>query len=222
MNPPDYSVLTRQIQAFFDQRADAWDAQVCPQHVPRLTSLIQYLNIPNNVVILDVGSGSGVLLPILAPCESNGRFIVPIDISFHMLRVAKKRMDYNRDMTKWLQTDAMHLPFYDETFDWIICNSVFPHFIDQQAVLSELTRVLRYGGSLVVCHSQSREAINKFHRSHGGLVGGHELPEKSVMERMLIESGLGNVRYENTDDHYLLHAMRCRSQMARNYSILSS
>ncbi len=211
MNTLDYSALTQQIQAFFDERADAWDAQVCPQHVPRLTAMIQYLDIPPNADILDVGSGSGVLLPILAPCESNGRFIVPIDMSFQMLRVAKNRMDYNRELTKWLQTDAMRLPFYDETFDWIICNSVFPHFIDQQAAISELTRVLRYGGSLVVCHSQSREAINEFHRSHGGMIGGHELPDKAVMEQLIAKSGLNTVRYENADDHYLLHAMRGRS-----------
>jgi ubiquinone/menaquinone biosynthesis C-methylase UbiE len=125
-----------------------------------------------------------------------------------MLKYAAIRDGHANDSIACLQADAMTLPLRSASFDWVICNSVFPHFLDQEACARELSRMLAPGGSFVVCHSQSREAINAFHRSHGGLIGGHELPEEPEMRDMLRKADLETTRYENEEDHYLLVAKK--------------
>ncbi|HPO12218.1 MAG TPA: class I SAM-dependent methyltransferase [Candidatus Hydrogenedentes bacterium] len=200
--------MTQKIRTFFDNLAAEWDQSTCPQHSERLKTLVHRLNIPLQAKILDVGSGTGVLLPLLAPPEQYQRWVVAIDLAFLMMRAARRRTDCAQRRVLCVQTDVLTPPFRPETFDWVICNSVFPHFLDQQACLHQLAWVLRPGGAFVVCHTQSREAINEFHRSKGGLIGGHELPDMKDMELLFHRAGLHVQIHENTPEYYLITARK--------------
>jgi len=198
--------IQRRIQAFFDDLAGRWDSIVNQQHAPKLCAIVERLGIPKVARILDVGTGTGVLLPFLAPQAISGRRVTAVDLSFEMLRRAAQHPDINRRAVSLAQADATGLPFAPDVFDWVLCNSVFPHFSDQPACVRELARVLRPGGRLMICHSQSRKAINELHHSHGGIIGGHELPAKPVMIRMMTAAGLEVNTFESTETHYLLVA----------------
>lgn len=73
-----------------------------------------------------------------------------------------------------LQTDAMKLPFADDTFDKIICSEVLEHIPDYQAVIKEIERILKPGGHFVasvprywpekICWAFSDE----YHANEGG------------------------------------------------------
>jgi len=204
----EHAAVNRRIRDFFDRLAGDWDATVCPQHGPRLTTLTRTLPIPADARILDVGTGTGVMLPLLASLDGTGRMVTGIDLSFEMVRMAARRADCAPGAATCAQADAMALPFAADSFDWIICNSVFPHFVDQQACVNELARTLKSGGGFVVCHSQSREAINAFHQSRGGLIGGHQLPAEDGMRAIMANAGLRVTRYEDAGDHYLLLAAK--------------
>ncbi len=208
MTPAALTDMTKKIRTFFDNLAAEWEQSTCPEHPERLKTMIQRLNIPPRARILDVGSGTGVLLPLLAPTPANERVVMAIDLAFGMMREARHRPDCAHDHVLCLQTDVLALPFPPESFDWVICNSVFPHFLDQEACVRQLARVLRPGGAFVVCHTQRREAINEFHRSKGGLIGGHELPEMKAMESMMNRAGFQVDVHENTSCHYLLWARK--------------
>ena len=204
----EHNEVNRAIISFFDQLAERWDAIVCSQHAERLGCLIERLAIPPQSRILDVGSGTGVLLPFLtSPCCAN-RFVVPMDLSFNMIKNAVARSMKLAPSIACVQGDASCLPFGKGVFDWIVCNSVFPHFQDQAACVDQLAAALIPGGYFVVCHSQSRETINTFHRSHGGLIGGHELPEETPMKGLMSNANLTVKVYEDCDDHYLLVAVK--------------
>ena len=208
MSTHEYSEVNRAIKSFFDQLAERWDTTVCPQHAERLGRLIKRLAIPPQSCILDVGSGTGVLLPFLtSPCCAN-RFVVSMDLSINMLQYSAARATEFSHFVACVQGDATCLPFGKGVFDWIVCNSVFPHFHDQATCVCQLTEALVPGGSFVVCHSQSRETINTFHRSHGGLIGGHELPEETPMKMLMTDADLTVTVYEDCDDHYLLVAVK--------------
>jgi SAM-dependent methyltransferase len=49
-----------------------------------------------------------------------------------------------------VQGDALRLPFADDTFDKIICSEVLEHIGDDAGAISELTRVLKPGGTIAV------------------------------------------------------------------------
>ena len=63
-------------------------------------------------------------------------------------RVAQEK--HGIEGISWVQGDAAVLPFPDEAFSLIICSAAFHHFADPAKVLSEMTRVCRPGGHVVV------------------------------------------------------------------------
>lgn len=109
--------------------------------------------------ILEIGCGTGRLLPDLARAVGPLGRIQAVDISEAMLRVARKRVRHScADNVTILQADARHLPFTDGSFDGLYA-SFFLELLDKpdvQQVLAECRRVLRPDGRLVVVAS-SRE-----------------------------------------------------------------
>ncbi|HOH31927.1 MAG TPA: methyltransferase domain-containing protein, partial [Candidatus Hydrogenedentes bacterium] len=97
-------------------------------------------------------------------------------------------------------------PFRKGVFDWVFCNSCFPHFEDQRGACDVMAGLLCPGGRLVICHSESREAINALHRSVGGIVGGHELPDDGTFRTMVRRAGLVLESLEDREDAFLLIA----------------
>ena len=142
----------------------------------RLREIVAGLTIAPGAAVLDVGCGTGVLLPLLRERNGNGH-VVALDLSGEML----KRALGKGQPAIYVQGDAESLPLPEGIFDWVICNAVFPHFSDKSRALGELRRVLRAGGHLVICHTASRQAINEFHRSVGGVVAHDAIPGEGEM-----------------------------------------
>jgi ubiquinone/menaquinone biosynthesis C-methylase UbiE len=75
--------------------------------------------------------------------KSRARWLVGVDPDLEALRD-------NRSCDLRLKADTSALPFADGSFDFVTSNMVFEHVEDPQAILREIRRVLRRGGSLVV------------------------------------------------------------------------
>lgn len=86
-----------------------------------------------------------------------------------------------------LMANGMHLPFDDETFDVAFCGCVFPHvgvvgdsfkvsdryWQDRLAVASEMTRVVKRGGSIFVSSPNRLFPVDLF---HGRPIGSYKPP----------------------------------------------
>ena len=184
---------------FFDEIAVRWDVSEVEETHTRLREIVTGLGIEPGSAVLDVGSGTGVLSPLLLEATDGEGQIVALDLSGEMLRRAQAKGHPDA----YVQGDVQRLPFPAETFDWVICNAVFPHFPDKQRALGEASRVLREGGRLAICHTASRQAINEFHRSVGGVVAHDTIPDEKAMRQLLREAGLGGVRVWDEPDRYL-------------------
>lgn len=189
---------------FFDQAAANWDALEVGETYARLREIMAGLSIGPGATVLDVGCGTGVLFPALLEKVGRDGHIVALDISGEML----KRAQAKGYPVECVQSDAQRLPLKDGTFDWVVCNAVFPHFPDKLRALAEIRRVLRAGGWLLICHTASRQAINEFHRSVGGVVAHDTIPDEKAMRQLLREAGLGEVRVWDEPDRYLVLACR--------------
>ena len=92
-----------------------------------------------------------------------------------------------------VQGDALHLPFPDGSFDRVICSEVLEHIPNDVAVMRELARVLRPGGTMAITVPRfGPELINwalsdEYHNVPGGHI---RIYRRSVLNERLASTGL--------------------------------
>lgn len=102
--------------------------------------------------VLDIGTGSGIVaIEAAKRMNANGR-IVGVDLSRQMLTQAAlhARDTPGRDRIALTETDAEHLPFANATFDCVVSLFALLHFPNPSQALSEMRRVLKPNGRLVL------------------------------------------------------------------------
>lgn len=109
-------------------------------------SFTEFLNLSGDEIILEVGSGLGLLSCDIEKYLPNG-YIVGIEYSSKQLEVAKENIGSN---VYFCQGDAHILPFKDNQFDIVFCRYVLEHVVNPIQVLQEMKRVLRLGGKIFV------------------------------------------------------------------------
>lgn len=198
--------MTEELRQFFNEKARIWDQLMEPETRERLAEIIKELAIKPGSRVLDVGTGTGVLLPFLVETVGPTGSIVALDIAEEMLaRARAKNGDRN---IEYVLGDITSTPFQEGTFDEIICNNTFPHLRDKPGALREMARILRPGGRVVICHPKSREAVNELHRSIGGVVANDLLPEDGEMRKLLEENGFVQISITNSPERYLVTACK--------------
>jgi malonyl-CoA O-methyltransferase len=101
--------------------------------------------LPNrtDITVVDLGSGTGFFTDILA---SKYQQTIGVDISSKMLTFAQE----NRSKEiSWLEADAYHLPFQDNTIDVIYSNLVIQWCDHLDILVKEIMRVLKPGGLFI-------------------------------------------------------------------------
>jgi ubiquinone/menaquinone biosynthesis C-methylase UbiE len=97
--------------------------------------------------VLEVAAGSGAVTRALAPLLGGQSTYVVTDLNGAMLHRAKRYHDDDR--LKWLEANALSLPFNDDSFDVVLCQFGVMFFPDRRKGFSEALRVLRPGGRFV-------------------------------------------------------------------------
>ena len=94
--------------------------------------------------ILDLAAGTGTSSK---PFADAGALVVPADLSLGMLQVGKQR---EPDLA-FVNADALALPFADGAFDAVTISFGLRNVEDTAAAVTELRRVTRPGGRVVIC-----------------------------------------------------------------------
>lgn len=112
---------------------------------------LELLRIGPGSSVLDVGCGTGVLLPALAELVGSGGRVVGLDYSPDLLVKARERV---RDagceaVVELVEGNAVDLPFEGGAFDAAHVERVLIHVPDADAAIREMRRVVRPGGWVV-------------------------------------------------------------------------
>ena len=123
--------------------AAVYDRVAAPlQFEPPGRDLVRILQPSLRDLVLDVGTGTGVVAASAASRVRTPGRVVAVDASIEMLRLAR------RATTSVLAAASPGLPFRDALFDVVTAGFVVSHFADCAAGLADLVRVCRPGGRI--------------------------------------------------------------------------
>jgi len=134
--PPDYyqkSIKVNPLQWFWHHR--------------RFKNISQLIE-PVEGEILDIGSADGTFTEVIVN-HSKAAKVIGIDILESSVKYANKRFKKDKRM-EFLVADAQYLPFKKNRFQAVFCLEALEHIFDPQKVLSEIKRVLKPNGYLII------------------------------------------------------------------------
>lgn len=189
---------------FFNDRAEHWDNTVRNNDPLKLREMASRLKIEMDNRVLDVGTGTGVFIPYIAQKLNGHGNIICMDYAINMLLKAEGKNKLN-----YVCAEIETLRFKSHIFDVATCYSTFPHFHDKPKALRNLSKLLKNDGTLYICHTASKEAINEIHRNIPGFED-HLLPENDTIKQLLGDAGFSNISIEDNNNYYLVTAKNQR------------
>jgi ubiquinone/menaquinone biosynthesis C-methylase UbiE len=141
------NVFKKKSTNYFNKKAAVYDQSSSMRISPDLMSVLlnKLTSYPQPYSLLDIGCGTGVMLAQL-PNRINAS-LAGLDISPEMLAVARKKIDGEVDLRIG---DSESLPWKPATFDVVICTLSFHHYPNPGQALSEMRRVLKPGGMVLL------------------------------------------------------------------------
>src|SRR5713226_6479271 len=115
-----------------------------------------------NARVLDLCCGTGDMAFALRRAGPDSH-ITGADFSHAMLVLASAKSSSDRPV-KWIEADALQLPFPDQSFDLVTSAFGFRNLADYDAGLREIRRVLRPGGEIGILEcSEPAGLLGKFY-----------------------------------------------------------
>ncbi|GAA0101078.1 methyltransferase domain-containing protein [Paraclostridium bifermentans] len=191
---------------FFNQIAKEWDS-IIEVNEEKINTLLSKLNITDNSKVLDIGTGTGVLIPFLKSLNPNG-YIKGVDISSEMLNVAREKFR-NIEKVSFELVDV-EKDVINETYDSIVLYSMFPHLKDKTNTIKKLVeKNLEKSGQLIIAHSNSRTFLNNMHKEKNEFVSEDRLISVTDQRYLFEKVGLKVVDAFEDNEIYYLVIKRC-------------
>lgn len=111
------------------------------------------LDIDKESVVLDAGSGTGIVTLALHQAGFRPKKTIAFDLSRNSLKIAVEQAQKERNVDDKniiaIQGNILRLPFEDNTFDIVLSSGVL-EYVPLDDGLKEFARVLKKGGKLVL------------------------------------------------------------------------
>ena len=143
-------------QTFYDRIADVHNLAMKLNGYQKsvakfLTSL--NLNLDSESLVLDAGSGTGIVTLGFQSTGYRPKKTVALDLSFNSLKVSQEQFEKDRGADasniETVQGNILELPFPDATFDLVLTCGVL-EYVPLDAGLREMARVMKSGSKLVL------------------------------------------------------------------------
>jgi SAM-dependent methyltransferase len=100
--------------------------------------------------VLDVACGTGIVARLAAPRVGPAGQVVGLDVNAAMLAVARAQPAPDGCAIEWLEGNARALTFPPQAFDVVLCQQGLQFMPDSALVVTQMQRVVRSGGRLVI------------------------------------------------------------------------
>lgn len=164
------------IKEFFNGFAPRWDNEPIAD-IEIINTILDNAKICENIDVLDVGCGTGVMFPFYL--ERNVNSITAIDLSPEMVKIAKSKFP----QADVICDDAENIIF-DKQFDVVMIYNAFPHFPKPEKLIENLSKALKSGGRISIAHGMSKKELDEIHMKSAGRVS-NILPESDELAEIL-------------------------------------
>jgi ubiquinone/menaquinone biosynthesis C-methylase UbiE len=150
----DVAVTRKKTQSFYDRIADVHNFALKLNGYRR--SVAKYLRsldleVGPDSVVLDAGSGTGIVTMSLLDSGFRPKRVVAFDLSYNSLRISREQFAKKKRYSniEGVQGNILTLPFDENTFDMVMTCGVL-EYVNLDDGLKELSRVLKPNGKLVL------------------------------------------------------------------------
>ncbi|MCW4046984.1 MAG: class I SAM-dependent methyltransferase [Candidatus Bathyarchaeota archaeon] len=187
---------------YFNASAATWDQRYQNRELTDfIGQLVSTFNLKPGQKVLDVGTGTGILIPYLLKAVGPTGHVMAVDYAEKMVEICKAKYASVPNVSLGIQR-AENLDFPPESFDAVTCFGLFPHLENKEAALKQLNRVLKPGGKLIIAHALSSEEIKAHHRTVS-VVAHDVLPDKAEMKRLLKQAGFTGIQITDEPGRYV-------------------
>ncbi|OGH53779.1 MAG: hypothetical protein A3G15_04060 [Candidatus Levybacteria bacterium RIFCSPLOWO2_12_FULL_40_10] len=204
------------------------DNEIDPAYAKRAEFIFQTVEREKPIRILDVGCGRGFYVNALSLYDFP-KEIIGLDINKEYLEEARR---YASDMrAKFIRKSVYSINYTNNYFDLVICSELLEHLSYDKKALSEIFRVLKKGGTLIVTVPSEDfplfwDPVNwvlmRFFNTHinkdvwflAGIWAGHErLYNMKNLSRIIEEAGFsilemsGVISFSWPFSHFLLYGL---------------
>ena len=184
----------------FNELVDVFDRPQPPEVMARLEEIVASAELRPGAVVLDVGTGTGVLIPLIQSYQPAA--VLACDVAEKMLQRVQDRYP----LVHTYHADIISLALASTSVDAIFMNGMYGNIADKPAACRNAARMLRPGGWLVVSHPEGRDFVDQLRATSDLFI--ESLPTKEEFEARLGTLGMEVIAYRDEPKLYLMVARK--------------
>ncbi len=184
----------------FNELVDVFDRPQPPEVMARLQEIVSSAGLRSGEVVLDVGTGVGVLIPLIQSYQPAA--VLACDVAEKMLQ----RVQNKYPAVRTFHADIALLDLASTSLDAIFMNGMYGNIADKPAACRNAARMLRSGGRLVVSHPEGRAFIDQLKASSDLFI--EPFPTREEFEALLEPLGFEVTTYRDESKLYLMVARK--------------
>ena len=185
---------------YFNALADVFDVPQPADVMDRLRLIVAAAELHPGDVVLDVGTGAGVLIPLLQSYRPS--LVLACDLAEQML--ARVRRHYPTVLA--VQCDIVRSPLKAATLDAVFMNAMFGNIADKLEACSNVARALRLDGRLIVSHPEGRSFVDQLRAA--GEIFIESFPTRDEFRALLDATGLEVIFYRDEPRLFVMVARK--------------
>ncbi len=197
--------MTQSEIEFFDALAPTWDDNEIRSTPERVKHILSTIPITKGMNVLDLGTGTGVLVPYLSKIVGPQGHVVAIDLSDGMLSKARQKYGHLNNV------EFLKLDFEEEQipghYDVAMLYCVYPHLHAPADTIEWLFKMnMKPDGIIVIAFPSDEKFINNIH--HERKAEHDHLPPACVLAEMIGKWGYRTEVVAANSDEYIVVVRR--------------
>jgi SAM-dependent methyltransferase len=184
----------------FNELVDVFDRPQPPEVMARLREIVSSAGLRSGEVVLDVGTGVGVLIPLIQSYQPAA--VLACDVAEKML----ERVQNKYPAVRAFHTDIALLDLASTSLDAIFMNGMYGNIADKPGACRNAARMLRSGGRLVISHPEGRAFIDQLRATSDLFI--EPFPTREEFEVLLEPLGFEVITYRDESKLYLMVARK--------------